>query len=64
MEIDSEISLAAQIANLQKLAKDILSSSQSNKHPFLLKAISQLEELRDLMNDRELSEYVSFILLS
>ena len=63
MEIDSEVPLSASITGLQKLVSDILNSNQSTKHSFLLKAVNQLDELRDLMNQREIEEYVSFGLI-
>ena len=63
MEIDSEVPLSTSITELQKLVSDILNSSQSIKYSFLLKAVSQLDELRELMNQREIEEYVSFGLI-
>jgi hypothetical protein len=64
MEIDSEPSLQQQIKDTQKLVTDIMGSSQNTKHPFLAKAVMFLNQLKDLMNERELSDYVSKTLLT
>jgi hypothetical protein len=59
MEIDSEVTVVAQVNNLKKLVSDILGSSQSHRYAFLVKAVGMLGELRDLINQREIEDYVS-----
>ena len=64
MEIDSEPPLSDKIANLEKLVSDILGSSQIQNIAFLAKAVSHLQVLRDLINQREIEEYVSLSIFS
>lgn len=62
MEIDSQQPLSDHISNIQSQISAIVNSGQNTKYSFLQKALHLLEELRDLMNDREIEEYVSLFL--
>ena len=62
MEIDSQQPLSDHISNIQSQISAIVNSGQNTKYSFLQKAFHLLEELRDLMNDREIEEYVSLFL--
>ena len=57
------ISLDQQIAKTMSESSAILLSGQKHKPPFMDKAVETLKRLLDLLNDKEIEDYVSIFLI-